>query len=58
MIAIEDDFGVGVAFKVIAKLAEFRTQLYKVVNFAVEDYLKTAIFIGHWLMPCSGQVND
>src|SRR5580692_9934042 len=54
---MDNYFSVGVGIEAVSALFEIGTQLWKVVNLAVEDHPDGSILVEHWLV-ASRQVDD
>ena len=58
LIAVNDDFGIGVGAEGVSGRNQLRAQFLEVVNFAVEGDPYGLIFIAHGLMSRGGKIDD
>jgi hypothetical protein len=58
LVAVHDDFGVGVAAEHVAPAQQFLADGLEVVDLAVEDDLDVAVLVGHGLAAVFGEVDD
>ena len=56
-VAVNDNLSVAICFELMAFALQLASELFKIVNLAVEDYPNGFFCIRHRLMP-TGEIND